>query len=406
MFSITQAAILCGGVGTRLRPLTDTLPKPMAPVNGRPFLGHLIEQLHEQGITSFVLMTGYRGEQIEEYFGDGSSMGVAINYSSGPVEWETGRRLYEARSLLNERFMLLYSDNFVPFNLEKMIAFHLEKNRLLSLVVTPKKTGNIRINNDSIVEVYDKTRTTENLEYVELGYMITDKRIFGYYTELDVSFSNIIAKLVDERQVAGNISCDVYHSISDLERLALMEKYLAIKKILLIDRDGTINQKAPRGEYISSWEVFRFIDSTVLAMEKLSAAGYCFIVISNQAGIGRGVLKLEVVHDINTRMKQILSSRGINIIGHYLCPHHWEDHCFCRKPNPGLFFKASREHFIRLDKTYYIGDDPRDCQAAHNAGCKSIFLGPQESLCILKQNEQPHYIFKELSEAIPLLGAP
>ena len=87
-------------------------------------------------------------------------------------------------------------------------------------------------------------------------------------------------------QVAGYVSHDPYHSISDPERWKLTEKYLSPKKILLIDRDGVINQKAPRGEYIDSWEKFFFIPENIQGMKILSEYGFSFIVISNQAGIG------------------------------------------------------------------------------------------------------------------------
>ena len=119
-----QAVILCGGLGMRLRPITDNLPKPMAPVNGRPFLAYLLQQLKEQGIQRVLMLTGYRGEMIHEFFGNGESFGVDICYSHGPVEWETGRRIFEARTELDSAFLLLYSDNYVPVNLEELYAFH------------------------------------------------------------------------------------------------------------------------------------------------------------------------------------------------------------------------------------------------------------------------------------------
>ena len=125
----TQAAVFCGGIGTRLRPLTDTLPKPMAPVHdGKPFLHFLLDQLSEQGIRRFVLMTGYLADVISDYFGDGSQWGWDITYSRGPVEWDTGRRLWEARALLDERFLLLYSDNFAQFSLQSAFALHQSSN--------------------------------------------------------------------------------------------------------------------------------------------------------------------------------------------------------------------------------------------------------------------------------------
>ena len=398
-----QAAILCGGLGTRLRPLTDKTPKPMVPVNGKPFLECLLVQLRENGIKEVILMTGYLGEQISQFFGDGASLGLRIKYSHGPAEWDTGRRLIEAKSLLNDYFLLLYSDNFVPFNLNKLARFHDAQCGLLTFVVHPKSEGNIRLAEDGKVEVYDKTRKEEGLDFVELGYMIILKEVFGCFDEINVSFSDIILKLVCDRQVSGMIVRDAYHSISDLDRWKLTERYLIPKKILLIDRDGVINEKASRGEYIDSWEKFEFITENMHGMKLLSKSGYSFIIISNQAGIGRKMVTKETINLINARMKNTLKKEEINILDIYVCPHHWEDNCFCRKPNPGLFFKAAKEWLFRLDKTIYIGDDARDCQAAYSAGCKSIYIGNKSNLKDLSLEEQPCGIFDNLEQALPLL---
>jgi len=400
---LQQAAILCGGLGTRMRPFTDKTPKPMVPVNGVPFLEYLIGQLRDNGIEEIILMTGYLGDQIQKYFGDGKKLGVKICYSEGPLEWETGRRLFEAKSLLRDNFLLLYSDNFVQFNLKKLAAFYFEQKKLLTFIVQEKTTGNIRLDQNGVVELYDKTRTEKNLGFVELGYMIVDKHIFQYYEDIDISFSEVIQKLVSNGHVAGYVSRDSYHSISDPERWRLTEKYLSPKKILLIDRDGVINQKAPRGEYIDSWDKFVFIHENVEAMKTLSEKGTEFIIISNQAGIGRKVVAEKMVNSINEQMKKALENKGIKILGIYVCPHHWEDNCFCRKPQPGLFFQASRDWLFRLDKTIFIGDDPRDCQAAYNAGCDSIFLGEESELDNLSLDEKPLKVFKYLNEGIPLL---
>ena len=102
-----QAAVLCGGLGSRLRPYTDKMPKPMILCNGRPFLWHLLQQLYEQGVDRFILLTGYLGEMIKNYFGDGRSWGWKILYSEGPVEWDTGKRIWEARKNLDDIFLLL-----------------------------------------------------------------------------------------------------------------------------------------------------------------------------------------------------------------------------------------------------------------------------------------------------------
>jgi len=398
-----QAAILCGGLGTRLRPLTDNIPKPMVPVNGKPFLEYLLVQLKENGIKEVILMTGYLGEQISQFFGDGASLGLRIKYSHGPAEWDTGRRLIEAKPLLNDHFLLLYSDNFVAFNLERLARFYDTQQSLMAFVVHPKPEGNIRLAEDGKVEVYDKARKEEGLNFVELGYMVILKEIFTYFDEVDVSFSDIIFKLVCDQQVSGMVVRDAYHSVSDLKRLKLTEEYLSSKKILLIDRDGVLNKKAPRGEYITSWEDFVFIPENVKGMRLLAEAGYEFIVISNQAGIARGMVTQEAVDTINLQMKKELARQGIPILDVLVCPHHWDDGCFCRKPSPGMLFKASKDWLFRLDKTFYIGDDPRDCQAACNAGCGSIFIGERSEVEALSLNEQPKEVFNNLEEAVPFL---
>ncbi|MBI5570803.1 MAG: HAD-IIIA family hydrolase [Desulfomonile tiedjei] len=406
VFVPEQAAILCGGRGTRLRPITDRLPKPMVPVNGVPFLEYLLVQLRGNGIREVILMTGYLGQQIQEYFGDGNSLQLRLRYSHGPVEWDTGRRLYEIKPWLSDCFMLLYADNFAQVSLKKLARLHEEQGKLLTFTVQPKSSGNIRLAGDGAVEVYDKTRSAENLGFVELGYMIASKKIFEYYGEIDVSFSDIIAKLVSAKLVAAMIVGDAYHSVSDPDRLKLTEEYLKPKKILMIDRDGVINRKAPRGEYIASWNEFSFLRENVRGMKKLSEAGYSFIVISNQAGIARRMVTKDAVDAIHQRMRQTLEGEGIPVLDVYVCPHHWKENCLCRKPQPGLFFQASREWLFRLDKAYFVGDDPRDCQAAYRAGCGCVYIGSKDELKDLSPEEQPQWVVNNLEDAVPYLVKP
>jgi D-glycero-D-manno-heptose 1,7-bisphosphate phosphatase len=376
-----QAVILCGGLGTRMRPFTDTMPKPMIPVSGRPFLAYLIEQLREQGIRRVLLLTGYRGEMIKEYFGDGEASGIEIGYSHGPAEWDTGRRVWEARSQLEAQFLLLYSDNFVPFNLEKLFAFHVAHDGFVSLSLRPKSNGNIRVATNGMVSLYDPSRSAPDLDYVEIGYMIAEREpVLSLFDQPDLSFSTILERLAQRSELHGSVGYDSYHSISDPARWKLAERYLQVKRILMIDRDGTINRRPARGEYVTGWEDFHWIEENAKGMRVLADAGFQFIVISNQAGIARGMVNSATVEAINDRMVHDLRERQIEVLDVYVCPHHWDDGCNCRKPAPGLFFRASHEHQLRMDRTIYIGDDPRDCIAAHNAECHCVLVGPERDL--------------------------
>jgi len=144
--------------------------------------------------------------------------------------------------------------------------------------------------------------------------------------------------------------------------------------VLLIDRDGTINQSPGFGRYVESWNDFEFREDTVLAMHELSLEGYSFIVITNQSGIAQGIVNADEVERIHQNMVAALAVRGIPILEVYSCPDHPDLGSVRRKPAPGMFLEAALEHGFQLDRVLYVGDDIRDCSAAAAAGCGMVFL--------------------------------
>jgi len=397
----SQAVILCGGKGTRLLPYTKNIPKPMIECNAKPFLWHLLTQLHDQGIKRFVLLTGYLSENIEDYFKDGSSFGWKISYSKGPVEWQTGRRLWEAKDKIDETFLLLYSDNFSPFSLDKVFSFHRDCNKSLTFMVTKKLPGNISLKPNKTVKKYNNSRSNKKLNYVEIGYMIIEKeKTFNNFESPDCSFSLVLTQMANNNEIAAFTQQDQYQSISDPERWKKAEQYLKPKKIILIDRDGVINRKATQGKYIGKWCDFEWIEETRLAMKLLAKKGFMFIVITNQAGVARGMvdpIELEVIHQ---NMIDELKKDNIDVLNIYICPHHWNDECECRKPNPGMLYQASLEWNFRLDKAIFIGDDIRDCHAAYNAGTSSVFIGENSELKNISQEMQPIFSTINLDDCV------
>lgn len=406
MNKVKQAVIFCGGLGTRLRPLTNTVPKPMVSIVDRPFLEYLLDQLSAQGVKKFLLLTGYLGEVIQDYFLDGHSWGWEIEYSHGPVEWDTGRRLWECRKLLDTNFILLYSDNFSQFNLDKLIELHRKEQATLSLLLAEKNNGNIRISSRGRIEDYDKDRQRQGLNFVEIGYMLVERDlVLKIYDDIpsmpNISFSEIIELLVEKRQISGLIINEPYYSISDINRLELMRAYLKPKKIILIDRDGVINVKAPQGEYIEKWGAFEWIDDTIQSMEKLSRDGFSFIVITNQAGVSRGVVRIHELNKIHNFMIRELKCRNITVLEVYACLHHWDENCECRKPRAGLFNNVAKDYRLRMDKTLYIGDDVRDCEAAYNAECGSVLISNSKEYKRVKNKPKWIINVSKLSDAIP-----
>lgn len=379
----------------------------MVDVNGRPFLWHLLSQLAEKATPRFLLLTGYLGEKVRAYFGDGAKWGWKIQYHQGPVEWDTGRRLWEARDFLEEDFLLSYSDNFVQFCPDWLLARRTEDPRSLCLHLAPKKKGNIRIGSGDRIDCYDSSRTEPDLGYVEVGYMMAKKtEVLQVLTSLprfpDVSFSMVLQESARRGRLAGHVIRDPYHSIGDLQRLELARQYLKPHKILLIDRDGTINRKAPRGEYVTSWAGFEWLPGSREGLVELSRAGFRFIVITNQAGVARGMVEPEELRKIHENMVSELALEGVTVLGVYTCTDHWETNSYRRKPNPGMFYEACSDFNFRLDRCVYVGDDPRDLLAANNAGCRSLLVGPERFAASTSPKTSP-LLAENLMEAVPAI---
>ena len=141
---------------------------------------------------------------------------------------------------------------------------------------------------------------------------------------------------------------------------------------VFVDRDGVINQNL--AEYVRSWEAFRFLPGAREAMRRLNDAGWPVVVVTNQSGIGRGVLAPEIVAEIHARMRAAIEDAGGRVAAVMLCPHHPDDGCGCRKPAPGLLRDAASELSIDLPRSWVVGDHPTDAAAARAAGCRPILV--------------------------------
>ena len=193
------------------------------------------------------------------------------------------------------------------------------------------------------------------------------------------------------------------YSVSDPARLELTRDYFSTKKILLIDRDGTISRGLARGQYVETWEQFEFVPETVQAMRELADDGFEFIVITNQAGVALGVVEELEVDRIHANMTAELSLLGITVLKVYMSPDHWDSGSLMRKPAPGMFHLASDEHRFRLDRVLYVGDDIRDCQAAAAAGCGMVFLTDDSDVEHLPVTRHHQSVHRSLMEALEMI---
>jgi len=357
----------------------------MIVVGGKPFLEHLILLLRSQGFDRFLILLGYLPEVVQEYFGDGRRWGVSIEYSVTAVEDETGRRVKLASPRIDPCFLLMYSDNYWPMQMSKMWP-RFEAARVPAMITVYSNkdgytTNSVQVDTDGYVAVYDKTCQSQNLQGVEISYAIMTRQVLELLPEENVSFEvAVYPKLAQQRQLLAHVTHHRYYSIGSHRRLPLTEAFFQHIPTVLLDRDGVLNKKPPKAEYVKNWSDFEWLPGAKEALKLFKDAGYRVIVVSNQAGIARGAMTEENLTSIHNRMAEEVVQSGGRIDAIYFCPHGWDDNCECRKPKPGMLFQAQREHHLDLTQTPFIGDDERDAEAADAAGCPSFLLSHDESV--------------------------
>ncbi len=381
----TQAVILAGGRGERMRPLTDIRPKPMIEVAGKPFLEHQIVLLREQGFNKFLLLLGYLPDVVQNYFGDGSKWGVQIEYSVTAVEDLTGRRIKLAQAKLDELFMLVYCDNYWPLTMDRMWRRFTEVNVPMMVTVYSNRDNYtksaLKVDAAGFVTVYDKKKKTPDLQGTEISYTILRRELVEQFPEGNISFEEtLFPELIARRELAAFVTHHRYYTVGDTIRLPITEQFLSRRPAIILDRDGVINEKAPRAQYVRNWSEFKWLPGVKESLRRLNEAGFLVILVSNQAGINRGAMTEQDLHDIHRRMVSEIEQSGGRVDAIYFCPHDWEAGCACRKPKPGMLFQAQHDFNLDLSRTLFIGDDERDAQAAEAAGCLPALVTEKRTL--------------------------
>lgn len=380
-----QAVILAGGRGTRMQPITNDRPKPMVPILGRPFLAYQLEQLRQQGFEKVLLLLGYLPHVVQDYFGDGTRFGLQIEYAiTGPDDL-TSSRVANARSMIDPCFLLLYCDNYWPMQIERMWRRFCEAARPAMITVYTNddaySRGSVILDRSGNVRVFDRLRTTPGLKEIEISYAILTCRALELLPAEDTLFEEAIyTPLAEQNRLAAYVSGHRYYSVGSLARLPATEEFFRRRPAVILDRDGVLNRKAPRAEYVRSWDEWQWLPGAREAIAMFTAAGYRAIVVSNQAGINRGAMTEAALAAIHARMLADVEQSGGRIDAIYHCPHDWDEGCACRKPAPGMLLAAQKDFALDLTRTFFIGDDERDGMAADAAGCPFIRVTDERSL--------------------------
>lgn len=241
-----QAVILAGGAGTRLKPLTDNVPKPMIEVNGRPFLSYLVDELKRSGIIDLVFCVGHLADKFREYFGDGSKFGINISYSIEKEFLGTAGALKLAEEYLEDDFFVLNGDTYLPVDYADVHARFRQAGKMGLIVAYDNSEKiaeeNIALNADGLVVAYGKkeplkkgdklielkAEARDDYRFIDAGAYVFKKELLGLIAQdRFVSLEGeIYPELIKSGELAAFVTSRRYFDLGTPERLELIRREL------------------------------------------------------------------------------------------------------------------------------------------------------------------------------------
>ena len=412
---------MAGGKGTRISQLFPDIPKPLIEIKdkdgmSRPVLERELISLRDQGFTDILLTVSYMHEKIENYLGDGSSLGINITYFVEEAPLGNAGALFKIRDWLgNEPFLLLNADAVFDVDFRRMADYHSKKGGLVTLFTHPNShpydSGIVIAGEDGeVIEwltkedarpEYYKNRVNAGLHVIDpkaldMSGIDADKIGPDYKVDLD---RMILKPLCGTGKMFCYDSPEYVKDMGTPERYEQVSKDFASgvveaknlshrQKAVFLDRDGTLNKYVGFLRDINELEL---IDGVTDAVKEINASGYLAVVVTNQPVIARGEVTVPELNEIHNKLETLLGNEGAYIDGLYYCPHHPDKgfegeipelkfECGCRKPKPGMLIKASEDLNIDLGSSWMIGDGKNDVEAGRNAGCKTIYIGTDDSV--------------------------
>lgn len=415
-----KTVIMAGGKGTRIASVRNDVPKPMISICGKPILEYQIENLKTCGLTDIILVIGYLGDKIKDYFGDGSKFDVKIEYFIEDHPLGTAGALFKMPQL-TEDFLLLCGDVIMDVDFNRFIEFHkshkawaslmshpnghpFDSSLLVTEIEVPRVKGGMPEDTHKVIRwmakederTYYKNRVNAGIEIISPELLKETKKNFIPRHPETPDKIDLDRDVLKPNIKSGRIFA--YDTPEYIKDMGTPERYYEVEndivsgkvharnlknkqKAIFLDRDGTINKMVG---FIIKPEQFKLIDGAAEAIKAINKSGYLAIVVTNQPVIARGDCTFEELQTVHEKMETELGKEGAFLDAIYVCPHHtdkgfegerpeYKFDCDCRKPKPGLLFQAAKEFNIDLSQSYMIGDSNQDVEAGIAAGCTKSF---------------------------------
>lgn len=223
--------ILAGGLATRLRPLTETIPKALLDINGEPFITHQLKLLHQHGIRKVILCVGYLGEMLQEFVGDGSRFDMEVRYSfDGDTLLGTGGAIKKALPMIDDNFFVLYGDSYLPCNYAEVQDSFIKQQKLGLMTVFKNlgqwDTSNVEFSHNTI-HVYDKKNRTEKMHYIDYGLGLFNKQAFNQIQDNQVyDLALLYQNLLKQNQLAAHEITERFYEVGSFVGIEELSAFL------------------------------------------------------------------------------------------------------------------------------------------------------------------------------------
>ena len=424
-----KTLILAGGKGTRMGAFTADLAKPMALVAGKPILEYQIELARRYGLSDIEMLTGFRGDLIEAYFGDGRRFGVDIRYTHEREPLGTAGAVRAIAGRLLEDFVVFYGDVMMDVDLHALLRFHRERSPAATIVVHPNDhpfdSDLVAVDGeDRVTAMYGKPHSPgsdhRNLVSAAL-YVLSPSALVDVREGVASDFGqDILPQLVAcGARVCAYNTREYIKDIGTMLRLEEVERDVISGRTarfnganrvgaIFLDRDGVLNRD---DKPVTTPNDVELLPAVAGAVKAINRGERLTVVVSNQPLVAKGFTTEADLERIHARLETLVGADGAYFDRIYYCPHHPErGHagerpelkivCDCRKPGIGMITRAVQELNLDLADSFIIGDSTVDVQTGINAGLHTVLVrtgcAGGDGTCVC----DPDFVFDDVAQAV------
>ena len=379
------AMVLAGGLGSRLAPVVADRPKPMALVDGEPFLARLLDQLAAAGCRRAILCTGHLGDRIEREMGR-EHAGVELVHSREAAPLGTGGALRLALPLLlDEAALVLNGDSYCDLALDAFVAWARARGGAPSLVAVhvddAARFGRLRLATDGSVLGFEEKAGGGSGGDVNAGIYWLPRRLLALLPpNVPVSLERQVLPELVVAGLAAFRTGEPFLDIGTPEAYGRCEAFFAScavrrrrerRGLLVVDRDGTLIAER---NYLADPSGVELLPGVIAGLRAFAASGYELAIVTNQSGIGRGFFDERDLAAVHAELQRQLGAAGIRIRGIWHCPHHPDHGCRCRKPEPALLEQAMQALGYDREQCLVVGDKACDIELGARLGVRTALV--------------------------------